>query len=355
MPELVGQRHQVGLGRQALLPRLAVARRGDEGGRDALLGAGPQQVGVGRRRSAHEDEVDLAVRQVVDVGHRLHAEDLGAVAVGGEDLALVAAGQDVVEADEAELARVGRGAGHEHAAGLEQRPEPIVAMVGRSPWRSSPHLHERVHRDRAPVDDEQRVEVGRGDVGPLRRPPSDRPRSTSATAARSTAGSPRNGPSSACSARSSIISSASTRVTGTSRKLTSATASARMPPTPSITVMPNCGSSWSPAISSRVARSMGATSRWTSPSSGVAAASSASAASRTCVGRAEPEPHQAPLGLVGDGVAPELDHDREPDLVGRRHRVGGGRHDPLGGERHTERGEQLFRRRLGERGHGPSG
>ena len=49
---------------------------------------------------------------------------------------------------------------------------------------------------------------------------------------------------------------------------TSATASARMPPTPSITVMPNCGSSASPAISSRLPRSIGATSTPTSPSSG---------------------------------------------------------------------------------------
>ena len=105
--ELVGERHQVGLGREALLPRLAVPGGGDEGRRDALLGAGAQQVGVGGRGRAHEDEVDLAVGQVVDVGDRLHAEHLGAVAVGGEDLALVAAGQDVVQADEPELARVG--------------------------------------------------------------------------------------------------------------------------------------------------------------------------------------------------------------------------------------------------------
>src|SRR5436305_13616423 len=36
-----------------------------------------------------------------------------------------------------------------------------------------------------------------------------------------------------------ILSSASTRVMGTSRNATSATASARTPPTPSMTVMPN--------------------------------------------------------------------------------------------------------------------
>ncbi|MEI2653688.1 MAG: hypothetical protein V9G12_16355 [Microthrixaceae bacterium] len=48
------------------LARLAVAGRGEERRRDALAGAGAQQVGVGRRRGAHEDEVGLAVGQVVD-------------------------------------------------------------------------------------------------------------------------------------------------------------------------------------------------------------------------------------------------------------------------------------------------
>jgi hypothetical protein len=57
-----------------------------------------------------------------------------------------------------------------------------------------------------------------------------------------------------------------------------------------MTVMPNWGSWCSPAISSRVARSMGATSRCTSPSSGVAAASSSLAASATCSG--EPSPNR---------------------------------------------------------------
>ena len=100
-----------------------------------------------------------------------------------------------------------------------------------------------------------------------RRPPTAR-RSTSTSASRSTAGSPRNGPSSAWVARSSIISSASTRSIGTRRIETSAIASARMPPTPTITVMPNCGSRASPAISSRLPRTIGATRTPTSPSSG---------------------------------------------------------------------------------------
>ena len=36
-----------------------------------------------------------------------------------------------------------------------------------------------------------------------------------------------------------------------------------------------------------------------------------------CRGVGEPEPHQPTLGLVGDGVAGELDHHRVPELVGR--------------------------------------
>ena len=67
-PELVGQLHQLGLEALALLPRLAVAGRREERGADALLGAGAEQVGVGRRGGAHEDEVDGVVGQVVDVG-----------------------------------------------------------------------------------------------------------------------------------------------------------------------------------------------------------------------------------------------------------------------------------------------
>ena len=50
-PELVGQRHQLGLEALTLLPRLAVAGRREERGADALLGAGAEQVGVGRRRA----------------------------------------------------------------------------------------------------------------------------------------------------------------------------------------------------------------------------------------------------------------------------------------------------------------
>lgn len=51
-----------------------------------------------------------------------------------------------------------------------------------------------------------------------------------------------------------IISAASTALTGTGRTDTSAMASARIPPIPTITVVPNCGSVDSPAMSSRFRR-----------------------------------------------------------------------------------------------------
>ena len=90
---------------------------------------------------------------------------------------------------------------------------------------------------------------------------------------------------------------------GTSRKLTSAIASARIPPKPIITQRPNCASVCRPAISSRAPRTIGATSRSTAPSSGVAARQQrvGGLAHRGLV--AEVEPDEAALGLVRDRVA----------------------------------------------------
>ena len=134
-------------------------------------------------------------------------------------------------------------------------------------------------RRRHAVDHDERVEVGRHEVGRRPRRRADRPTSTSTSRSRSTAGSPRNGAEQRLGgAGRRSCRAASTRSIGTRRMATSATASARMPPTPTITVMPNCGSSASPAISSRLPRTIGATSTATSPSSGVAAASSSVAA-----------------------------------------------------------------------------
>jgi hypothetical protein len=58
-------------------------------------------------------------------------------------------------------------------------------------------------------------------------------------------------------------------------------ASASTPPTPSITAIPNCGSRTSPAMSSRLPATIGATRTPTAPSSGRAASSSSVAARLT--------------------------------------------------------------------------
>ena len=97
------------------------------------------------------------------------------------------------------------------------------------------------------------------------------PTSRSTTRSRSTPASPRNGPRSFWVTRSSIISAAVGRSSGAGLNTTSATASARIPPTPSITVGPNWRSRSMPAISSRFPATIGATSNETSPSDGSAA------------------------------------------------------------------------------------
>ncbi len=108
-----------------------------------------------------------------------------------------------------------------------------------------------------------------------------RPISSSTSCSRLTAASPRNSPSSFCVASPSIMSSAVGSSSGAGRNTTSATASARMPPTPSITIAPNWASWTTPAISSRLPDTIGAINTSTSPSAGVAAPSSSVAAAST--------------------------------------------------------------------------
>ncbi len=111
----------------------------------------------------------------------------------------------------------------------------------------------------------------------------DNPSNTACSCPRSTASSPRNAPSSFCAANPSIISAASTALIGAGRNCTSAIASATMPPTPSITLAPNCGSRTTPAINSRLPEIIGAINSDTSPSAGVALAKRSVAAASTAV------------------------------------------------------------------------
>ena len=110
---------------------LAVARRGQERGLHALGGGRGEQVEVRPLRGAHEDQVRGALGQLVERPQRLDAEHLLALEVRGVEPALVPRGDDVVQADEAELAGVRRGAGDDDAGRVEQRGE-VLRGVRRS-------------------------------------------------------------------------------------------------------------------------------------------------------------------------------------------------------------------------------
>jgi hypothetical protein len=147
----------------------------------------------------------------------------------------------------------------------------------------------------------------------------------------------------------SIISPASTALTAApGRNTTSAMASARMPPTPSITLAPNCGSRTTPAMSSRLPDTIGATSTDTGPSSGVAAASRSAAACSTAPASPSRSLHQAALGLVRDRVAAQLHHHGEAELGGRSCGIGGRGHLALVGHRHAVLAQQRLRGGLGQ-------
>ena len=133
---------------------------------------------------------------------------------------------------------------------------------------------------------------------------SDSATSVAARALRSTAGSPRNGPSNTWAPSESTMSRASSASIGTTRNATSATASASTPPTPTMTHGPNCGSVCTPAISSRDPRTIGATSNATSPSSGRAAARRSTAAAATASGVVRPS-RTSPRSVLCAIVSPD--------------------------------------------------
>ena len=144
-----------------------------------------------------------------------------------------------MQRDEAELARVARRAGDDHALRVEQRAE----VLGVDAQRHTSDLDERVDGDRAPSTTISGLTSTRTIVGiGLRRAASESRGARRRTAARSTAGSPRNGPSSAWVDRSVDHLLGVDAVDRDEAERTSAIASARTPPTPSITPSPNWGS-----------------------------------------------------------------------------------------------------------------
>ena len=211
----------------------------------------------------------------------------------------------------------------------------------------SAHLDERVDGDRRSVGrDDQRVDVDARDVvalGDQPPEPDQRPRQD-VTVDRRLAAELAEQP-----GRGEVVDhlrGRRRRRAEPGRNTTSAIASARTPPTPSMTVGPNCGSRTSAGDQLAIALHHRRHEHVRpSPSSGVAAASSSAAAAATPRRRSrEIEAHEAALGLVGDRVTVELGDDRIPDLVGRGDRTSRVVGEPFRGDRHAVRGQELLRR-----------
>src|SRR4029453_15548788 len=94
----------------------------------AALGAGPEQLLVRLVRRAPEDEVPGALGHERDVAEARGPEHLAAIAVQREDRALVAVAPQVVERDEAELARMARDARDDHPARVEERAQALEGL-----------------------------------------------------------------------------------------------------------------------------------------------------------------------------------------------------------------------------------
>ena len=178
--------------------------------------------GFARRGRAHEHEVPRPVGEVVDRCDGLDAEHRRRLEVRRADLARVARREDVVQRDEPELARVGRRPGDDHAARLEQRGESLAQVPNRR--RGHPCVPRRRRFAGRSSSTSASTATGlpsttmsgfRSTAATSGRSvgePRQARRASRASAPRSTAGSPRNGPSSFCVARSSISSSASRSV-----------------------------------------------------------------------------------------------------------------------------------------------
>ena len=112
--------------------------------------------------------------------------------------------------------------------------------------------------------------------------------------------------------------------------------------------MPNCASRLRPAISSRLPCTIGATSDADLAVVGAGGGEQLGRRHLDRVGVGDAEPHEASLGLVGDAVAVELDHDRAAERSGGVGGVGRRGHDPLLGHRHPVGGQQPLGRGFGE-------
>ena len=281
----------------AAIPRRAHALRAAPGWRRPGCRRTTRSTGASAGRSSIDATVSIA-------------EDRAAVAVGRVDLALVALAQDVVQRDEAELARMARRARDDDTARVEQRAHLLDAARVARPR----DLDERVDRDRAAVDDDQRVDVDRDDVGlgvGERAQAEDRRDERVAVDRGLAAERPEQ--------RLGLqLVDHLVRVDPFERHEPEAHVRDRLGQDPAeadhhaateLRVGVHAGDQLAGPAHHRRDEQLD---RRRPP--GSRRPSSASAASRDRTLVAQVEAHQAALGLVGDGVAAELHHDREPEL-----------------------------------------
>ena len=165
------------LERPARVARLAVAAARHERSPDTHRGRGAQHVGVHRARRADEDEIGLPGGHLPHVPVGLEPQDLGPVAVHGTDGTTEAVAEEVVERDEAELARVVRGSRHDDAAWMEEGPEalehdgarPGSGRRARGPLTGGIENHQRIDGDWQGTSHDERVHVDAQDVVALER------------------------------------------------------------------------------------------------------------------------------------------------------------------------------------------
>ena len=169
----------------------------------------------------------------------------------------VSGGEQVVQRHEPELAGMGRRTGDQHTPRLEQRLELLVGRArpgigAMAPASGSPISTRASTATGAPSGETINGLTSTLATSGRSTAAAESPTSRSTSRSRSTAASPRNSPSSFCVASRRSSPRRRSSVSGAGRNTTSAIASARMPPTPSMTVAPNCGSRTRPTISSRL-------------------------------------------------------------------------------------------------------
>ena len=231
-----------------------------------------------------------------------------------------------------------------------------VAAARRRRFVGVVELDERVDGDGLAVDDDERVDVDRGDVGAVLARGATGRAASPRSAARSTAGSPRNGPSSFWVARSSISSSASSSrerdepERDVAERFGEHAADAEHHARAELRIAHEPGDQLAGAAHHRRDEQLDRA------VVGAGRGEQLGAAASDRGGVAQAEAHEAALGLVRDRVAAQLHHDR--DSRSRRRpptAASASARGALVEHRHAVARQQLLRRGFGEGRHGGRG